>query len=144
VAEEVMGQRSFRRLTIDALPGPFAISKLAHGEPIPPWASARSFSSVTQTSDELSIVCPEENVPADVTSERGFRCLRIAGPLEFSMVGILASLLEPLAEAGIAVFVVSTFDTDFLLVKARDLEPATFALERAGHAISLGAAYNNE
>ncbi len=133
-----MGQRPSGGLTIQTLPGHFAVSKLAAGAPVPGWASDAPFSSVTRTSDELSIVCPEENVPSDVTSERGFRCLRIAGPLDFSMVGILASLLEPLADAGIAVFVVSTFDTDFLLVKARDLEPAAFALERAGHEISLG------
>ena len=139
-----MGQRSSRRLTIQVLPGLFAVTKLAAAAPAPGWASDGPFSSVTRTSDELSIVCPEEKVPPDVTSERGFRCLRVAGPLEFSMVGILASLLEPLAEAGVAVFVVSTFDTDFLLVKARDFEPAAFALERAGHAIGLGAIYNNE
>jgi hypothetical protein len=140
----MMMPQPFRRLTVQVLPGLFAASKLAAGEPIPGWAIDGPFTSVTRTSDELSIVCPEENVPSNVASEQGLRCLRIAGTLEFSMVGILASLLEPLAQAGIAVFVVSTFDTDFLLVKARDLERAAFALERAGHAISLGAVDNNE
>jgi hypothetical protein len=85
----------------------------------------------------LSVVCPEENVPVDVTSERGWRCLRVAGRLKFSSVGILSSMVKPLAEASISVFVVSTFDTDYLLVKAGSFEPAVKALQEAGHHVTL-------
>jgi len=112
----------------------FAICRLANDAPVPPWAS-RGFTSITRTADELSIVCPQSHVPDGVQSERDWRCLQIAGKLAFSMVGILASLLTPLAEAGISVFVVSTFATDYVLVKQTDLEKALSALDAAGHAI---------
>jgi hypothetical protein len=120
-------------LTLETLSGTFAVSKLPAGLPIPEWATRGFVSSVTRTPDELSVVCAEENVPADATSERGWRCLRVAGPLAFSLIGILTSLLEPLAEAGIPVFVISTFDTDHVLVKAGELERAVRAIEGAGH-----------
>src|SRR5262245_30133452 len=112
----------------------FAICRLANDAPVPPWAS-RGFTSITRTADELSIVCPQSHVPDGVQSERDWRCLQIAGKLAFSMVGILASLLTPLAEAGISVFFVSTFSTDYVLVKQTDLEKALSALDAAGHAI---------
>ena len=118
--------------TID---GRFAVTRLPVEMPVPEWASLGPFSSVTRTAGELSIVCSEENVPLDVTSERGFKCLCVAGPLEFSLVGVLASMLEPLADAGIAVFVVSTFDTDYLMVKECDFEACAQALIRAGHRV---------
>ena len=76
-----------------------------------------AFTSITRTPDELSIVCDEDAVPADIKAERGWRTLRIEGPIPFEMVGVAAALLSPLAEAGISIFLVSTFDTDYLLVK---------------------------
>ncbi len=92
--------------------------------------------SITRTSDELSIVCSQENVPENVTSESGWRCLRVVGPLEFSMVGVIASLTGLLATANISVFVISTFDTDLVLVKQADLKAATKSLTAAGHVVS--------
>lgn len=124
-------------LTLVALRGTFAVSKLPAGIPTPAWATPGPLTSVTRTQGELSIVCAAEDVPADVCSERGWRCLRVAGQPDFSMVGILASLLAPLAEAGIAVFVISTFDTDYLLVKADDFERCAQALDAAGHQVTL-------
>jgi hypothetical protein len=115
----------------------FAVSKLPAGSPIPDWALRGSLISVTRTEGELSIVCPESDVPVDVLSERGWRCLRVAGQLDLAQVGILASLVGPLAEAGVAVFVVSTFDTDILLVRSGDLERAEKALHKAGHRVML-------
>jgi len=115
--------------------GKFAVTRLPPNTPVPVWASLGPFSSVTRTAGELSIVCGEENVPLDVRSERGFKCLCVAGPLKFSLVGVLASMLEPLADAGIAVFVVSTFDTDYLFVNANEFERSVQVLRDAGHQV---------
>jgi hypothetical protein len=122
-------------LNLEVVPGAFAVTKLAAGAPIPEWATRGIFTSVTRTSEELSIVCPEEYVPEEVSSERGWKCVRVAGQLDFAIVGVLASLVQPLANAGIAVFVISTFDTDYLLVKAVDFEGSVQVLSAAGHRV---------
>lgn len=115
----------------------FAVCRLDHNAPIPAWASAGTLFSITRTADELSIVCPQSLVPDAIRCERGWRCLRVAGTMAFSMVGVVASLSQPLAEAGIGIFVISTFDTDYLLVKDNDLEKAVIALRATGHAVEL-------
>src|SRR5260370_32610873 len=116
----------------------FAICKLPPDVPIPSWASAGSFLSVTRTSDELSVVCHQDEVPKTVECQRDWRCLRIAGPLNFSEVGILASLVTPLAEAGISVFVISTFNTDYILVPGHALKRAVAVLNEEGHIVENG------
>ena len=121
--------------TLTILAETFAISKLDKGAPIPSWASSTGWCSVTRTDDELSIVCPERQVPADIISNRGWKCLKVAGPLDFALTGVLASLLNPLAEASISVFSVSTFDTDYLLVKTESLAATARLLSLAGHRI---------
>ena len=103
---------------------------------MPAWATG-PFVSVTRTADELSVVCPEDVVPSEVRAERGWRCLRVAGTLDFSMAGVLAALVGPLAAAGVSVFAVSTFDTDYLLVKDQDLRRAVDVLRNAGHAVRV-------
>lgn len=127
-----------RPLTLTVLSDSLAVCRLGADDPVPAWALASRFFSITHTTDELSIVCPEEAVPEGVRCERGWRCLRVAGVLPFSDVGILASLTGPLATAGVSVFAVSTFDTDYLLVKAGDLARACEALRNAGHSIRDG------
>jgi len=123
---------------IAVLPDVFAVCRLPAETSIPVWASGGALVSVTRTPDELSIVCREEVVPSDVTSERGWRCLRIVGELDLALVGVLKSILQPLAEAAIPVFVMSTFVTDYILVKAGDLERAVRLLEEAGLEIRRG------
>ena len=108
--------------------------RLGAEAPIPPWATAGSLFSITRTADEPSIVCRQDAVPEGV-AERGWRCLRVAGTIPFLVVGVLASLAAPLAEAGISVFAISTFDTDYLLVKEKDLTMTLDALRRSGHAV---------
>jgi hypothetical protein len=125
----------FQQLTLLMVDGIFAVGRLEPDATIPPWATAGDFFSITRTTDELSVVCPQEAVPEGVQCERGWRCLRVAGTMPFSVVGILASLTAPLAEAGISVFAISTFDTDYLFVKAEDLESAVDVLRRRGHTI---------
>ena len=122
-------------LTLTILVETFAISKLDKGAPIPEWASSGGWWSVTRTDDELSVVCPERLVPAEVISNRGWKCLKVSGPLDFALTGVLASLLKPLAEARISVFSVSTFDTDYLLVKTERLAASVRLLSLAGHRI---------
>jgi hypothetical protein len=120
-------------LILAVMPNRFAICRLDDGAPIPHWALRGNFVSVTRTADELSVVCPQGDVPEGVQCSRGWRCLRVEGPLDLSLTGVLASLTAPLARAGISVFAISTFDTDYLLVQEKDLKEALVALSAAGH-----------
>ncbi len=122
-----------QKLTLVPIEGTYAVCRLEAEAPIPAWVGGGPFVSITRSADELSIVCRQETVPEGVRCERPWRCLRIAGTLDFALVGVLASLLDPLADAGISVFLVSTFDTDYLLVKEQDLRRAVEVLRRAGH-----------
>jgi uncharacterized protein len=126
----LIGSRAVYSIVL--LPGALAVSRLSPELPIPEWASEGALVSVTRTPSELSIVCREDVVPRDVPSERGWRCLQVAGELKFSLVGVLIAILQPLAQAAVPVFVVSTFVTDYVLIKAGDLERAVKALEDAG------------
>lgn len=120
---------------LDLLPHHLAIARLDPQAVIPAWAQAGPLISLTRTPSELSIVCEAGQVPPQVQAERGYRCLRVAGPLAFAEVGVLASLASPLAEAGISIFVFSTYDTDYLLVQEKDLEAALTGLTEAGHRV---------
>jgi hypothetical protein len=115
-----------------ALDGHLAICRLPASAPFPSWAERSPFFSITRTADELSIVCRQEDLPAGLSADRGWRCLRVDGTLDLSEVGVLACLLEPLASAGIPVFVLSTFDTDYLLIKAGDFDRAVGVLRQSG------------
>lgn len=117
------------------LPGRFAIARLDPRADVPSWAWEGDVASVTRTGDELSIVCDETAIPSGVQSEGGWRALKIAGPMDLSIVGVLASVAAPLAEAGISVFAVSTFETDYILVRERAMHRAEGALRAAGHRI---------
>jgi len=117
------------------LAGRFAVCRLAVDARVPEWA-AGDFSSVTRTPDELSAVCREDAVPDGVKCERGWRVFQVAGPLEFSLTGVLAAIAGPLADAGVSIFAISTFDTDYVLVKDEVLAKAVEALKGAGHRVS--------
>ena len=123
------------QLALTILPESFVVCRLDKDAPIPVCAQSGDFFSITRTADELSVVCPQNLVPDGVRCERGWRCLRVAGTMDFTMIGVVASLVAPLAKAGISVFVVSTFDTDYLLVKECDQERALAALRAAGHQV---------
>lgn len=122
-------------MTLDVLPGRLAVCRLAPDAALAPWMGEGALSSVTRTDAELSVVCDETRVPDGVTAEGGWRALRVRGPLAFDLTGILAALSAPLAEAGVPIFAVSTFDTDVLLVKAGRLADAAAALHAAGHEV---------
>ncbi|MBA3848374.1 MAG: ACT domain-containing protein [Opitutus sp.] len=124
-------------LVLQLMPGEFAVARLAPSAPIPEWAHAAAFSSITRTADELSIICPAAQVPAEVKQERGWAMLGFQGPFGFTLTGVLSSVLAPLAAAKIGVLAVSTFDTDYLMVKQADLETAITALRAAGHTCAV-------
>lgn len=123
-------------LTLSLLPGTYAVSRLGSEARLPRWATSGRFFSVTRTTEELSVVCQERAIPGEVTREGGWRCLKVLGPLDFGLTGILASLTAPLAEAGISTFAISTYETDYIMVKAVDLERAVEVLSSSGHQIS--------
>ncbi len=116
------------------LPQALAVCRLAPYEEIPIWAlQQRSLLSITYTDDELSIVCSASSVPADIRCEKNWNAIKVRGPLDFSLTGILASLAVPLAVENIPLFVLSTFETDYILVKEQYVERAKNALESHGH-----------
>lgn len=121
------------KITLKLLDGSYAISRLAPTDPLPSWADGPGFMSVSRNDDELSIVCLEERVPAGVKSAGGWACLKFLGPFAFDETGILLSVAAPLSNGGIGIFAVSTFDTDYLLVKKQHLEQAQVLLRDAGH-----------
>ncbi len=112
----------------------YAICRLNPDETFPSWTRGK-FISITRTADELSVVCEQDAVPSDIKCERDWRMMQVEGPMDLSIIGVLASLTKPLAEAGINLFAISTFDTDYLLVKVEKLEAAKVALEGAGHSV---------
>ena len=131
----VRDERAGHPFSISVLQEVFAICRLDQDVPIPDWALVGSFHSITRTKGELSIVCPDIRVPRGTVCNRGWRCLKIEGLLDFSLTGILAPLATALADAGISIFPVSTYDTDYIMVQEPDLEEAVSALAKMGYEI---------
>ena len=124
------------QLSITLLAAPLALCRFAPTDPIPPWTTqARTFLTISRTSSELSIVADEAALPANVSAERGYRALRVDGPLQLDLIGIFAALASPLADAGVAIFPIATYDTDYILLHQDALSNATAALEGAGHRV---------
>ena len=124
------------RFVLDVLPEPLAICRLAPDAPLPAWAIAGAFFTVSRTTDELSVVCAAARVPAGIQASRGWRALRLRGPFAMNAVGVLLSVIEPLAAAGVSVMPIATYETDYVLVPEDLLAQATEALGRAGHTVS--------
>ena len=122
-------------LSLRTLPERLAICSLPAAAALPGWAIAGRFCSITRTPDELSIVCPAENAPAHVGSVGPWACLQVEGVLDFGLTGILAGLASSLAAAGINLFAISTFRTDYILVREEDLSRTQDALRGAGYAV---------
>jgi uncharacterized protein len=121
--------------TLAVVAGRYAICRLEPAARVPDWATGRRLTSITRTPSALSIVCPEEQVPASVCCDRGWRVLEVQGPLDLATVGVAASIAGPLAAAGISLFVVSTYETDYVLVKDTLLGGAIAALAAWGHRV---------
>lgn len=119
-------------LQMQLLSGKYAICRLDPTCQTPEWAQNGGFCSVTRAPEELSVVCAEENVPARIKCERGWRMLKLAGPIPFTVTGVVAAISEALAKNRIGIFVISTYDTDYILVQEHSLSDAIAALEDGG------------
>lgn len=122
-------------LSLSTMEKRLAACRYDPGSEIPAWAWQADFCSVTRTADELSIICDEDKVPPDVKCARDWRALKLEGPFDFALVGILSSILQPLAKEGISVLAVGTYETDYVLVRAGQYERAIATLISAGHRI---------
>jgi len=120
------------------LEGELGVARLGATDPIPEWAAQGIISSITRTDDELSVVCGARAIPPNVQAERGWRGLRVAGRLDFTLTGVLASLAAPLAANKVSIFAVSTYDTDYILVRSQALAAALDCLRAAGHHVVEG------
>jgi hypothetical protein len=124
------------KLTLRLLPDLLAVCQLDPDNPFPNWAQGNNLLTFTRTTDELSIVCENALVPENITAERGWRALKVQGQLDFSQVGIISDLTKTLAEARISIFTISTFNTDYLLLKDHNLSQGLKALRKSGYTIS--------
>ncbi len=119
---------SERALTMKLMKGLYGVCRLNRDEAIPEWVFQSSFYSITKTLDELSVVCSQDNIPDEIKCEKDWRILRVEGPLDFSLIGILSSISTTLANKGISIFAISTYDTDYILVKDKKVDMAIDAL----------------
>jgi len=132
-------------LDLVLLPDEYAVCRLKAGSPLPPELQVTGADhgggvlSVTWSSTEISIICTADRAPAEGTVNRPWRCLRVNGPVNLALTGILASLVNPLADARVNIFAFSTHDTDYVLVPAVRLGEALAALTGAGHRIATPA-----
>ncbi len=124
-------------LPLSALATPLALCRLSPSDEIPEWtAHARTFLTISRTPTELSIVADEAAVPGNVDAQRGFRALRVEGPLPLDLIGIFAALASPLAAANVPIFPIATYDTDYVLIAESHFERAVAVLEAAGHRVN--------
>ena len=126
------------KLELSVLPGRFAVCQQDAKAPMPRPEALGELWALVRTADELSLVVREELADPHWKVEAGWRCIGVTGKLEFELVGVLASLAQPLASAGISIFAISTYNTDYLLVREADLQRACDALNAAGHHVDGG------
>jgi uncharacterized protein len=126
---------SDKKLKMSLIDKKYAVCRLDIIDKIPEWSTCGGFFSITRTSDELSIVCCEDYVADNIKCEKGWRILKVEGPLEFSLTGILSAISTILASNGISIFAVSTYDTDFILVKDEDVDKSIQALTENGYEV---------
>jgi uncharacterized protein len=122
-----------RRLQFRQLTGLYAIVRLAPDTPIPDWSMPGDYTSITRTAEELSIVCPLNNIPKHIASGPRWICLKLEGPFPFSQTGVLVSFIAPLSNHGIPIFAISTYDTDYVLVQEESSGVTLDILREAGH-----------
>ena len=122
-------------LRLSMLDERLAVCRLEARAEIPPWATGAPFFCVTRTPDELSIICPEERVPAGITCEPGWRAFKLEGAFDFGLVGVLSSVAAPLAESEVGILAIATYETDYVLVQGSQLDLAVAALRGRGHEV---------
>ncbi|HEY0789434.1 MAG TPA: ACT domain-containing protein [Chthoniobacterales bacterium] len=119
-------------LTISVLPEHLSICRLEADAPVPAWVEGGTFVSVTRTREELTVICPQEYVPAEAKVSRNWRALKLEGSFDLDLVGLLVSVAGPLAQAGIGILPVGTYETDYVLVRQDQLDAAIRALRFIG------------
>jgi uncharacterized protein len=119
------------------LKGDYSIYRLKKDSAIPSWVSESDFCSVTRTKEELSIICKDAGIKADIDirTDRSWRILKINGPLDLSLIGIIADISNLLKDNKIPVFTISTYDTDYILIKFQYLSETISVLRNAGYKI---------
>ena len=122
-----------RKYRLSRVAGQYAVCRLVVGSPVPAWAAGDGFWSVTKTDEELSVVCLAERVPAEVQAARDWACFWLQGPFDFAETGVLAGLIAPLSAKGVSIFAISTYDTDYILVKQADAARAENIWRKLGH-----------
>jgi hypothetical protein len=130
----IMGTQ-IKGISLSVLPERLAICQRSPDEPIPEFIARSQFFSITRTDEEISLVLPEETVPADWKAEKGWRCFKVLGSLNLNVTGILASLTSCLADAGVSTLAISTYNTDYLLVREGDLEKAQKLMVASGYEV---------
>ena len=128
-----------KKHALDVLPERFGICRFGPNASIPDWALTCRFYSITRTEEEVSVVCHEEAISQDTSCEKGWRCFKVKGPIDFSETWILASLAQPLARANISIFALSTYDTDYLFVRDKDISRTIEVLVGEGFSIRQNA-----
>ena len=123
-------------VTLQQLAGDYAVARLGRDEPVPAWADGDGFVSVSRSDEELSVVCRSDRAPSSVRHDAGWTCFKFRGPFAFDETGIALAVIRPLSDADIGIFLVSTFDTDYLLIKAENAARARKLLEQAGHTLA--------
>lgn len=122
-------------LTMRLLEEKYGVSRLEKDQPLPFWCQKGELYSITKTGEEMSIVCCEQYIPENIKCERDWRILKVEGPLDFSLIGILASISTLLAKNNISIFALSTYDTDYILVKEKDVNNSITALRNEGYEV---------
>ena len=130
-----MEKNKINKLSLSLLPETLAVCRLGADDPVPEWAYSGNFWSVLKSGSEISVVCQQEFVPENIICEKGWKAFKVNGILSFELTGVLASIAEPLANAGISIFAVSGYDTDYVLVKEDKLKEAINALNSYGHSV---------
>jgi len=125
-----------RQLQLSLLKDKYGICTLPNTAPIPGWALTQSLASVTRTDKELTIVCHREIIPSQYQSDLNWRCFKIDGAFDLDQVGVISSISSPLAEAGISIYVISTYETDYFLIQEHNLEQTISVLSGSGHSIT--------
>ncbi len=129
-------QQDERTFTLEQFPEKLAVVRLPAGADVPGWVESSSLFSVTATARETSLVCARRSVPRKVTQAGPFTAFAVEGPLDLSLTGVLVQLLTPLAEAGLSVFTISTYDTDWVLVPVQEADRAAEEWRRRGHTVA--------
>ena len=125
-----------RQLQLSLLKDKYGICTLPNTAPIPDWALTQSLASITRTEKELTIVCRREILPSQYQSDLNWRCFKIDGSFDLNQIGVIASISSPLADAGISIYVISTYDTDYFLIQEQNLEQTISVLSDIGHNIT--------